>query len=100
MNSSLMCRSIRRQSLACTANGSSRKGPHSFSNRFSNANCPRDGGRLPAEANPTGLGVKPLHSRGPLRQDRVFRVQLLQFVDVPQQSLPPTPIGGGPNISV
>ena len=41
----LMCRSIRRQSLACTANGSSRKGRHSASNRSSSANCPRDSGR-------------------------------------------------------
>ena len=53
-------------------------------------------GRRPCPA----FGVKPLHSQCPLGQPAVFRVQDLQLVDVPQQSLPPTPIGGGPNTSV
>ena len=44
-NNSLIYRSIRQQSLACTAKGSSRKGRHSASNRSSSANCPREGGR-------------------------------------------------------
>ena len=54
-NSSLMCRSIRRQSLACTANGSSRKGRYSASNRSSSASCPRGGGRPPAVAHSLAL---------------------------------------------
>ena len=53
-------------------------------------------GRRPFPA----FGVKPLHSQCPLGQPAVFRVQDLQRVNVPQQSLPPTPIGGGPNTSV
>jgi hypothetical protein len=47
-----------------------------------------------------GLGVEPLRSMSPPGQYCVFRVQRLQRVNVPQQSLPPTPIGGGPNTSV
>ena len=39
-NNSLICRSIRRHSFPWTADGSSRKGRHSLSNRFSRANCP------------------------------------------------------------
>ena len=53
-------------------------------------------GRRPFPA----FGVKPLHSQCPLGQPAVFWVQDLQRVNVPQQSLPPTPIGGGPNTSV
>ena len=53
-------------------------------------------GRRPFPA----FGVKPLHSQCPLGQPAVFRVQDLQRVNVPQQSLPPTPVGGGPNTSV
>ena len=47
---------------------------------------------------PPGWG--PSRSMSPPGQYCVFRVQRLQRVNVPQQSLPPTPIGGWPNISV
>ena len=83
-NSSLMCRSIRRHSLACGAVGSSRKGRHSFSNRLSRTNSPVPGGvsgRCPSP----GPVVEPPHSVGPLRQHCILRVQRLQLVDVPQQ---------------
>ena len=42
---------------------------------------PRSQDQLPPVAEPP-------HSMSPLRQDRILRVQRLQFVDVPQQSLP------------
>ncbi len=45
-------------------------------------------GRRPFPA----FGVKPLHSQCPLGQPAVFWVQDLQRVNVPQQSLPPTPV--------
>ena len=78
---------------------SSRKGGHSPSSRLSSVNCSREEqppGRRPFPA----FGVKPLHSQCPLGQPAVFWVQDLQRVNVPQQSLPPTPIGSGPNTSV
>ena len=44
-------------------------------------------GRRPSPA----PGVEPLHPMGPLGQSPIFRVQRLQFVDVPQQ-VGPTPL--------
>ena len=51
-NSSLMNRSMRRQSLACGANGSFEKGRHSDSNRLSMTSRPRVASSAPALALP------------------------------------------------
>ena len=43
------------------------------------------------------LAVDPMHGVGPLGQLLISRVECAQVMDLPQQSLPPTPIGGGPS---
>ena len=43
------------------------------------------------------LAIDPMHGVGPLGQLLISRVECAQVMDLPQQSLPPTPIGGGPS---